>query len=98
MKTLIYLLILCSAAAASAEPKLEVGAALGGHAFSSNGDLGVDDEMTPPGPVSNIALGARAAYFVLPRLAVEGEVIAIPTHDDSGGSSALAFGVRTHAR
>jgi OOP family OmpA-OmpF porin len=98
MKTIVYISILCSAALAHAQAKLEVGAAIGGHAFSSNGELGVDDEMMQPGPVSNIALGARVAYFVLPRLAVEGEALAIPTHDDIGGASALAFGVRAHAR
>jgi OmpA-OmpF porin, OOP family len=93
----LYLLILVSSVA-HADDKLELGAAIGGHAFSSNGELGVDDEMTLPGPASNLALGARAAYFVLPRLAVEGEAIAIPTHDDARGDSALAFGVRAHAR
>jgi hypothetical protein len=65
MKTL-YLLILAGGVA-HADDKLEVGAAIGGHAFSSNGELGVDDEMTLPGPASNLALAARAAYFVLPR-------------------------------
>jgi OmpA-OmpF porin, OOP family len=96
MKTL-YLLILAGGVA-HADDKLEVGAAIGGHAFSSNGELGVDDEMTLPGPASNLALAARAAYFVLPRLAIEGEAIAIPTHDDAAGDSALAFGMRAHAR
>jgi OOP family OmpA-OmpF porin len=98
MKTIIYLTILGSASLAYAEPKLEVGAAIGAHAFSSNGELGVDDEMALPGPASNLALGARAAYFVLPRLAVEGEAVAIPTHDNDRGDNALAFGLRAHAR
>jgi outer membrane protein OmpA-like peptidoglycan-associated protein len=97
MQKLVYFSLLVSSTA-FAEPKLEVGAAIGGHAFSKNGELGVDDEMTQPGPVSNIALGARAAYFVIPQLAVEGELITIPTHDNTGGSTALAFGIRAHAR
>jgi outer membrane protein OmpA-like peptidoglycan-associated protein len=96
---LIYAAVLCGSVVAHADSsKLEVGAAIGGHAFSGNGELGVDDEMTQPGPVSNIAVGARAAYFVIPRLAVEGELITIPTHDDAGGSTALAFGMRAHVR
>ena len=98
MKTIIYTTILCGSALAFAEPKAEVGAAIGGHAFSSSGELGVDDEMTQPGPVSNIALGARGAYTVMPRLAVEGEAVLIPTHDNTAGSTALAFGLRAHAR
>jgi outer membrane protein OmpA-like peptidoglycan-associated protein len=95
-KLALLFLLLCGVA--HADDTIEVGAAIGGHAFSQNGELGVDDEMTLPGPASNVALGARAAYFVLPRLAVEGEALAIPTHDDAGGDSALAFGVRAHAR
>jgi OmpA-OmpF porin, OOP family len=93
----LYLLLLVGGVA-HADDRLEIGAAIGGHAFSANGELGVDDEMTLPGPASNLALAARAAYFVLPRLAVEGEAIAIPTHDDAAGDTALAFGVRAHAR
>ena len=95
---IIVTTILCGSALAYAEPKIEIGAAIGGHAFSSNGELGVDDEMTQPGPVSNIAVGARGAYTVMPRLAVEAEALAIPTHDNDAGTSALAFGLRAHAR
>ena len=85
-------------AAFADDGKLEVGGALGGHAFSSNGELGVDDVMTDPGPVSSVAIGARAAYVVMPKLAVEGELILIPTKDDVAGDSAIAFGLRAHAR
>src|SRR5690606_33499571 len=94
------LVALCSlATAAYAEPNtVEVGAALGGHAFSANSELGVDDLSAHPGPASSVAIGARAAYLVLPRLAVEGEALAIPTRDAGAGDSALAFGLRAHAR
>ena len=95
---IIYTAILCTSALAHAEPELEVGAAIGGHAFSANSELRRRRRHDAARSGVNFALGARAAYFVLPRLAIEGEAMAIPTHDNTGGSSALAFGVRAHAR
>src|SRR5262245_46342088 len=86
------------AATAAAEPRIEVGAAVGGHAFSPQSELGVDDDMSLPGPASSIAIGARAAYVVIPHLAIEGEALAIPTRDTGAGDSALAFGLRAHVR
>ena len=101
MTKYVLLSILCGTTLAHADSpldRLEIGGALGGHAFSGNGELGVDDEMTQPGPNSNLALGPRVAFLVIPRLAVEGEAILVPTSDDSSGYSALAFGMRAHAR
>jgi outer membrane protein OmpA-like peptidoglycan-associated protein len=80
------------------EPRLEVGGAVGGHAFSADGELGVDDRVDEPGPEAGAALGVRAGYQLSRRLAVEGEAIAIPTKDDVLGDSAMVYGLRAHAR
>jgi outer membrane protein OmpA-like peptidoglycan-associated protein len=97
MRKALFLLLV--PAAASAEPRrLELGLAIGGHAFSSNTELGVADEMTEPGPESNGLLGVRIAMPITGRIAVEGEAVAIPTKDDVLGDEATVYGLRAHAR
>jgi outer membrane protein OmpA-like peptidoglycan-associated protein len=96
MQKAIFLLLL--PAAASADRRIELGLAIGGHAFSSNGELGVADNMTEPGPESNGLLGVRIALPLTSRLAVEGEAVAIPTEDDVLGDEAMVYGIRAHAR
>lgn len=57
MRASLAILLLSSPALAS--PRLELGVALGGHAFSSDSELGVGDAMAEPGPASAALLGAR---------------------------------------
>jgi outer membrane protein OmpA-like peptidoglycan-associated protein len=83
---------------ANAERRVEVGLALGGHAFSSNTELGVDDEMSEPGPTSSGLLGARVAVPIVKRVAVEGEAVMIPTDDDVLGDDIDVYGLRAHVR
>ena len=94
MRALILLLI---PATAAAEP-IEVGVALGGHAFSSNVELGADDRMGEASPSSGAMLGGRVAYRLIERLAAEAEVMLISTKDDIDSESATVFGLRAHAR
>ncbi|MDB4963996.1 MAG: OmpA/MotB domain protein [Myxococcales bacterium] len=96
MRTLTLTILLLPAAAA-AKP-IEIGAALGGHAFSDSSELGADDDMTMPGPASGGMLGARVAYPLNRRLAVEGEGMLIPTTDDVLGDRATVIALRAHAR
>lgn len=95
MRTLLLIFIL--PATAAADP-IEIGATLGGHAFSSEVELGVDDRMDEPGPTSGALVGVRAGYSVIPRLAAEGELVIISTRDDVARERAAVFGLRAHAR
>ena len=84
---------------ASAEPRrIEVGLAIGGHAFSANSELGVADRMDEPGPESSGLLGVRVAVPIIKRLAAEGEAMIIPTQDDVLGDKATVYALRAHAR
>jgi outer membrane protein OmpA-like peptidoglycan-associated protein/opacity protein-like surface antigen len=94
MRTLLLLLV---PATAAANP-IEIGPTLGGHAFSAEVELGVDDRMDEPGPLSGALIGVRGGYAFLPRLAVEGELVIISTRDDVSRERAAVFGLRTHAR
>ena len=85
----------------SADPlggKVDVSIATGGHVFSKNVELGVDDFMDEPGPSSSALLGGRVAFSVIKRLAVEAEVVLIPTKDDVLGDRAWVFGLRGQVR
>ena len=94
MRTIIVFLF--AASVAHADGRIEIGGAVGGHAFSTTSELGVDDDMSMPGATSSIAIGARGGFLVLPQFAVEAEALAIPTK--GGDAGALALGVRAHAR
>ena len=95
MRSAIALLFVPAVAAAN---PVEIGATLGGHAFSSNTELGVDDAANEPGPSDGGLLGVRAAYPINLRLAVEAEAVVIPTEDDVLHDSATVYGLRAHAR
>lgn len=97
MRTII-LSVLALPAVAHADRRVEVGIALGGHAFSSSTELGVDDEMSEPGPTSSGLLGLRVAVPLVKRLAIEGEVVVIPTDDDVLRDEVDVFGLRAHVR
>jgi len=94
MRTLLLLLL---PATAAANP-IEIGPTLGGHAFSAEVELGVDDQMDEPGPLSGALIGLRGGYMFLPRLAAEGELVIISTRDDVSRERAAVFGLRAHAR
>jgi OOP family OmpA-OmpF porin len=99
MRTIIITSVsLLAVPVANAERRVEVGLALGGHAFSSNTELGVDDEMSEPGPTSSGLLGARVAVPIVKRVAVEGEAVMIPTDDDVLGDDIDVYGLRAHVR
>jgi outer membrane protein OmpA-like peptidoglycan-associated protein len=97
MNKLAVSLLLISTAA-QADNKLEVGIALGGHAFSDSVELGVADHAMEPGPVSAGLLGARGALQLNKRLAAEAELSWIPTEDDVLGDDATVWGLAAHAR
>lgn len=94
---IIYVSLVLSGVAA-AEPRLEVGGSLGGHAFSKTSELGANDDTTDPGPDSSGMVGVRAAYAVVPRIAIEGELNLIPTKDDVLGDRVMVYGLGVHAR
>ncbi len=99
MRTVLFASsLLAVPAIAHGERRVEIGVALGGHAFSSNTELGVDDEMSEPGPSSSGLLGLRVAVPLIQRLAIEGEAVVIPTDDDVLGDEVNVFGLRAHAR
>jgi outer membrane protein OmpA-like peptidoglycan-associated protein len=93
-----FLLGLLVPGVAAASPGFEVGGAIGGHAFSSDVELGVDDRMDEPGPAAGALLGLRLGVQLSRRLAIEGEAMAIATEDDVLGDRATVYGLRTHAR
>src|SRR5687768_12652223 len=96
MRTLLFLLLVPSLA--SGDRRIELGVAVGGHAFSTNTELGVADHMSEPGASSSGLLGLRLAVPFKQRLAVEGEAMVIPTEDDVLGDEATVLGLRAHAR
>ncbi len=93
-----FALLLLSAPAVADRPRLELGVAIGGHAFADNSELGVADAMTEPGPTDSGLLGARVGLAITKRFAVEAEMMIIPTKDDVLGDHATVIGLRTHAR
>lgn len=104
MRIITKLLLSALAAAAlaprsaSADGRLEAGVTVGGHVFSSNGELGVTDKMDAANPKSSAMLGGRIGYMFLPQLTGELEAVLIPTVDDDESRGAAVFGVRAHAR
>ncbi len=94
----LALVILCFPALASADPRIEVGGILGAHSFSHTTELGSTDDSAQPGPSSSSLFGARAAYVVIPRIAIEGELAIIPTKDDVLGHAAMVYGLGAHVR
>src|SRR5688500_19108075 len=81
MRTIIIVSLLVPTAA-HAERRLELGVAVGGHAFSTNAELGVADHMTEPGPSSSGLLGLRFAVPFGARLAAQAEAGVLPAADD----------------
>jgi outer membrane protein OmpA-like peptidoglycan-associated protein len=98
MKFLLSSSLLVVASTASAGPRIELGIATGGHAFSHSTELGVPDDINEPGPNSSGMIGTRIAVPFTSRLAVEGELMYIPTKDDVLGDFVSVFGLRTHLR
>ncbi len=94
----LIILGLCIPAVAAADPKVELGGILGGYSFSHSTELGASDDTSQPGPSSSGLFGARAAYVITPRIAVEGELAVIPTKDDVLGDAAMVYGLGAHVR
>ncbi len=94
----LILLSLCLPALAYADPTIEVGGILGAHSFAHDTELGSTDDSAQPGPSSSGLFGARAAYVVRPRIAIEGELAIIPTKDDVLGKAAMVYGLGAHVR
>ena len=100
IRTTLLLAIVSTPSLAVAGPldRIDVSVAAGGHVFSDNVELGVDDFMDEPGPSSSALFGGRFAFAVIPRLAGEAELVLIPTKDDVLGDTATVLGIRAHAR
>jgi OOP family OmpA-OmpF porin len=96
MRAALFLILIASTAHAG--PRVEVGVMLGGHSFSNQVELGVADEVTEPGPSSGALLGAAVAVPLARRVAIEGELMLIPTKDDVLGDRAMVYGLRAHVR
>jgi OOP family OmpA-OmpF porin len=96
MKKILFALLL--PVAASAEPRVELGITAGAHSFSHSTELGAADDLMEPGPSSSELLGARVAYAIVPRLAIEGELTLIPSKDDVLGDRVMVYGLGAHLR
>src|SRR6266581_3091535 len=105
-RTWLSLAILCQlafAGAAVADEEVfhtfELGVFLGAHIFPSNSGLGrADTSPTDLSPSTMLAFGARVGYG-WPRLMIEAEVLAIPTHvQREGGPSEFILGYRGQLR
>lgn len=88
---------LAAPTAAVAGPPLELGAAIGGHQFATDTELGASDDTSAAAPRPGSLWGVRAALAVHRRIGVEAEAILVPTRDDVDGQAATAFGLRAHA-
>lgn len=84
--------------AARADGRLEAGVTVGGHVFSSNGELGTSDKMDGASPQSSALVGGRLGYVFLPQIVGEVEAVLIPTVDDDESRGAAVFGVHAHVR
>lgn len=73
------------------ELPLEVGAFGGFHVFSDTNELGAFDENSPATLGNGPILGARVSYFVIPKLAVEGELGLLPTETDGVATDVTAI-------
>jgi OOP family OmpA-OmpF porin len=95
----IAIAILFVPAAAAAEPRVELGLAIGGHEFSRASELGVTTAPTDPSVESGVLFGVRLGVpIAFDRLAVEGEALMIPSRDTVMRDAAMVFGLRAHAR
>ncbi len=92
------LVTIAAAATAHADPGLELGVVLGGHAFSHTSELGAYDDDADPGPSSTAMFGGRVALPLTHRLAIEGEGMIMPTSDDVLGKDAMVYGLRAQLR
>lgn len=85
-------------AAALADGKLEAGFTVGGHVFSSSGELGVPDQDGGASPQSSALLVGHLGYAFTPQLVGELEALLIPTVDDDESRGAVVYGARLHVR
>lgn len=98
LRTSLFGALVFAPAAATADSKLEAGFTVGGHVFSSNGELGVSDKMDGASPQSSAMFGGRVGYAFLPQFIAELELVMIPTVDDDESRGAAVFGGRGHVR
>lgn len=98
IRTTLAVLLASATPALADAPRLELGVAIGGHAFADNSELGVADAMTEPGPTDSGLFGTRVGVLFAKRFAAEVEAMIIPTKDDVLGDRATVLGLRTHAR
>jgi hypothetical protein len=74
--------------------KFELDAIVGGHVFSDRIELGVTDDTKSNAPENFVLLGARAGYSPLRAIALEAEVVAIPTSDRHSATNVFVLGAR----
>lgn len=70
---------------------LEVGAFAGFHVFSDTNELGAFDESSPATLENAPLFGVRVSYFVIPKLAAEGELGLLPTETDTVATDVTAI-------
>jgi outer membrane protein OmpA-like peptidoglycan-associated protein len=96
----LFLIALVPSVALADPPRVELGVAVGGHDFSKTSELGVADDSSQPSPDSAGMIGVRAAVPLpmFDRLAIEAEMMIIPTKDDVMGDRDMVYGLRAQAR
>jgi hypothetical protein len=93
---IIAMVLLGASTARAYDVPVEVSAFAGGHFFSSTTHLGYLPD-SPHQLDHTGAFGFRFALDVLPRLALESELMLAPTQASGTGDGVLAFGWRGHA-
>jgi hypothetical protein len=89
--------VLAAPATARAGGELSLGLTTGGHVFSHDLELGVADAPGQGTPASGVLVGARVGVRFLTRVAVEGELVLIPTTERMSGQSIDVLGYRAQA-
>lgn len=98
MRILLVALLTLTPALASAETEVEAGLSLGGHVFSSESELGVQDDSAQPAPSSSVLVGVRFGLSFARRFVLEAEGTVVPTKTEPTGSGATVVGFRGQGR
>jgi len=97
VRAALAIAVLAIPATAHAGGELSLGVTTGGHLFSHDLELGVADAPGQGTPASGVLVGARIGVRFLSRVALEGELVLIPTTDWMSGQSIDVLGYRAQA-
>lgn len=91
---LAWTLVSSHTALADHDHKFGLDVIVGGHVFSDKIELGVADDTETNAPENFVLLGARVGYSPIRALALELEVVVIPTSDRYTGTNLFVLGTR----